>query len=515
MLKKTTALAAICVATAANKLSDWDVEIIDENNCSSKFCPKDELGRPDHVKIQEERSADAVGFCGSLSCSIPRLFELAELYKNFGVKTVAGGKHVENLPEETLRNNIDVVVFGDGEEAIRDILSAWQQDGRILDDIPGIAFLNQEQIVKTRERALIADLETLPFPDFGLLLYAKIKIYPVSWQRGCPYNCEFCAVKDSVRHCSAERLTANIIHLAVTRKARKFFIVDDHFGGNIHQKIERQKIFRLCELLENYQRTNNTNFRISIQIRIDAAKYPELLKAMRNAGIEMACIGYESPIDEELRAMRKGYSTQDMVGWTNIFRQLGFCVHGMFIFGYPEKDSDSGRPIISIEEKTRRFKNFIREAKIDTAQILLTVPLPGTELRDRLLEENRIFENIGWEYYDGQYPLFIPDDNIKPEELQEAVKKIMSGFYRLRHFWSVMTSLLLGFPLILGFASFSLLLLRVKYLTSAFKFWRKNFWRNQKMRFLGTFIIWKFTKNLETDGFLEKLAKAKKSATRD
>ena len=116
--KVTTALGPVCIATAAAKLENWDVEVIDENNCRSRFCPKDGKGRPDHAKLQQERPADVVGFYGSLSSTVPRLFDVAGLYKSLGATTVAGGKHVENLPEESLRNGIDVVVFGEGEYTI-------------------------------------------------------------------------------------------------------------------------------------------------------------------------------------------------------------------------------------------------------------------------------------------------------------------------------------------------------------------------------------------------------------
>lgn len=113
--KVTTSLGPICVATAANKLEKWDVEVIDENNCGSRFCPKDINGYPDHIKLQKERPADVVGFYGSLTSVIPRLYKLAALYKSLGVKTVTGGKHVEHLPEEALSNNIDVVFGGNRE----------------------------------------------------------------------------------------------------------------------------------------------------------------------------------------------------------------------------------------------------------------------------------------------------------------------------------------------------------------------------------------------------------------
>ena len=101
---KTTSVGPIYVATSASKLESWDVEVIDENNCHGKFFPRNKNNRLDHIALQKERPADVVGFYGSISSTIPRLYELAKLYKTLGAKTVAGGKHVENLPEEALAN---------------------------------------------------------------------------------------------------------------------------------------------------------------------------------------------------------------------------------------------------------------------------------------------------------------------------------------------------------------------------------------------------------------------------
>jgi hypothetical protein len=71
-----------------------------------------------------------------------------------------------------------------------------------------------------------------------------------------------------------------------------------------------------------------------------------------------------------------------MQSLVRVFRRSGFTVHGMFIFGYPMPPGvEFSMPL---RERVQRFKNFIRRAKIDTAQVLLPVPLPGTALRRRL-----------------------------------------------------------------------------------------------------------------------------------
>ncbi len=497
--KVTTALGPVCVATSAAKVADWDVEVIDENNCRNRLCPKDKQGRPDHVKLQKERPADIVGFYGSLTSTIPRLYELAELYSSWGVVTIAGGKHIENMTDEAIENGVDIIVYGEGEYTIREILAA--DDGGSIEDIKGITCRKNGKTVTTEPRELINDFTVLPFPDFNLVRYAKIKIYPINRSRGCNMNCEFCAVKDPTRCDTPEHMLAQIKHLVETRKAKKFFEVSDHFAS------DRDAAVQFCNLVSDYQCSIGKRLGFNIQTRITDAKYPELLDAMKRAGIYNVCIGFESPIDEELKAMRKGYTSKDMLQWTKEFHKRRFYVHGMFIFGYPKKKNQSHGPSLPLKEQIKRFRRFIRKGKIDTAQVLLTVPFPGTDLYERLKKEDRLFplENIGWEFYDGQFPLFIPDDGVTPEELQKAMHSIMSRFYSVYSFLNIFPPILLHFPLIVIPAAFTLLTLKVTYLKNAFLLWKKRYFRNPLLRVGGYITLRNWVRQFRKSHFTEGL----------
>jgi radical SAM superfamily enzyme YgiQ (UPF0313 family) len=500
--KVTTSLGPICVATAANKLEKWDVEVIDENNCGSRYCPKDVDGYPDHTRLQEVRSADVVGFYGSLTSVIPRLYKLAALYQSLGAKTVTGGKHVEHLPEEALSNNIDVVVLGEGENTIRDLLLTWQE-GESLENVAGIVFRKAGKIIKTARQPLINDFEEIPLPDFNLLRYAKMKVYPLARIRGCNMNCEFCVVKEKVRCSPPQHIIRQIAYLVETRKARSFFETSDHFAAN------RDDAITFCRMLRDYQKKVNVKISMTVQTRINDAQDTELLQAMKEAHIDDLAIGFESPIDEELKAMRKGYLSKDMIRWTRTLHQHGFFIHGMFIFGYPKKTT-SGHGL-TLEKKTRRFYTFIKKAKIDTLQILLTVPLPGTELRKRLEKEGRIYsqEHIGWEYYDGQFPLFEPDDNTTPEELQQAAKRIMSRIYSPKRLLEIFFNIIIRFPFMVFLSTVSILSFRVKYIIKAFIRWKQGYFRNSLVRFGGYILLKKWVKEFNKDKFLESLARTR------
>ena len=489
--KKTTALGPVCVASSANEMEGWDVEVIDENNLR-RYGPRGDSAGADHEFLQRYRPADVVGIYGGLTSTIPRLYEIARFYKNKGIVTIAGGQHfVEDTIVEALNSCIDYVVVGEGEETIKELLRAIEgrQD---TSGIKGIAYLDNGKVIRTPTRAHITDFKKLPLPDFSLVRYAKIKVYPVGRIRGCGMDCEFCTVKGKPRSSSPERLLECISFLLETHDARHFFIVDDLFGQ------QREETIRFCTMLRDYQKNIGKRLGLIVQIRLDKAKDPELLSAMRQAGINTVAIGFESPIDEELKAMNKHIKSEDMLALTKIFHKFGFLVHGMFIFGYPLKEGVNFQ--MSAGERIKRFKSFIRKAKIDTIQTLLPTPLPGTELRHRLVSQNRVYpiQVVGWEYYDGNFPLFEPDHPMTAEEMQDSIRKIMGKFYQFKYM----------FMLGLHIVSFPALVFFLHNIRSGWGRWYRP-WRNNLVRFGGWIIMKRWASEFKKDTFHKRLQKAK------
>jgi|GEM_PF-123380 len=556
--KRTTALGPILVASSANKVPGWKVEVIDENNCSRRTWPPNAAdGHIDHELLQKKRPADIVGIYGSMSSSMPRAYQLAKFYKSQGVITVTGGFHVAALPEEALANGFDLVAFDGGEKAIIEIMRAYDLlcEANGLKDNPephaGETFLDYA-ISSRFESAQSAGVGTIdlakmlsnywrtisdaaykngeaiernppaklracrlqPLADFGLLLYARMKVFPINWRRGCPFNCEFCAVKEKPDFVPAEEFLTRVAHLVNKFQARDFFIVDDHFGGNLNDPEEHTLALQTLKLLADYQKKIGRRLSFTIQIRINIAEDRELITAMKAAGIDTVCIGYESPITEELRDMRKGYSADDMVHWTKLWHKAGFFVHGMFIFAYPHKLEEKREPNetakAELMAKSLRLKSFIKEAKIDTIQILLAVPLPGTELRDRLEKEGRLLpmERLGWEYYDGQFPLYDPLDGTTPEDLQAAGRWLMHDFYGFRNITHVFWNWIFHFPRIVFPSVVTLATFRVKWIKQAYINWRDKHHRNAWIRAGGWFVVKEWLRKFKESDFPERLKKA-------
>lgn len=176
----------------------------------------------------------------------------------------------------------------------------------------------------------------------------------------------------------------------------------------------------------------------TIQARLSLAEEPEVLDLMWQAGVRTAAIGFESPIPEELWAMRKPIAPQKMVEWTKIWKKHGFYVHAMFIFGYPippgkrQPLNAAGNPM-SARERAQAFWRFLKAANPDTIQVLALTPIPGTEDWEFLDKENRIFKELGWAAWDGLHVVFQPDEGMSPQEVQDEVVRLHRKFYAFHY----------------------------------------------------------------------------------
>ncbi len=406
------------VGASVRQTLGWDVEIIDENNYR---------GRLNHAELQNARPADVVGFYGGLTSTAPRLYELARLYAGLGVLTIAGGGHVDALPEEALDAGVTVVIRGEGEKSVPEVLTALEES-ESLTSVPGIAFMEGGEVIITEPRPPVKELGNLPHPDLNMLANPEKRIVfaPICHSRGCIYRCEFCCVN---RLLGPPRVapTSHTIEQYSSLLAdgyRRYFFVDDNFACS------REKTLELCDEIARISGKLRVKPSITVQVRIDVAEDKELLAAMKRAGVRVLCLGIESPIEADLKEMRKGVCAGDMLKQIRTLRGEGFMLHGMFIFGYPIQSREVDVSGADYKGQARAFMDFIRRAKLDTIQVLKAVPIPGTRLFRRLKDAGRLLplDKVGWDKYDGNFMTFVPDGG-RLAELQEAGTGIMKRFY--------------------------------------------------------------------------------------
>jgi radical SAM superfamily enzyme YgiQ (UPF0313 family) len=394
------------------------------------------MGFVDHGFLQQSVPAKVALFYGGMSNSILRMFSVAQQYKKFGAVTIAGGSHVDALPEEALRSGIDIVVHGEGEVAIQEILEKIVKDRDVRLDtqelaaVKGISVLGKDgKYLFTGKREPIADLDGLKDVDLTLVKFLEKRwsAIPINKGRGCNYSCEFCVVNKQYgkyKSSSVDKAMRQVIKYS-DLGYKFFFFTDDNFAQNPLSTIE------LCSRIGDYKRKFNKKIELMVQVRTEVAENDALIEAMRFAGVKTLAIGYESPINEELKLMKKGVTVEKLVERSRKLSRY-FYLHGMFIFGYPSFKDSENKSSLTLDERASASERFFKKAGIDTVQVVNAVPLPGSLLRERLAAEGRILplEAVGWDKYDGQFLCYDPTpEGIDAYALQNIPRTLMKRWY--------------------------------------------------------------------------------------
>ncbi len=344
---------------------------------------KEDIFTPDYNFLK----ADVIGI-SILTPTANRGYEIAQKFPK--EKVIMGGVHASLLPDEALKFCRQVVV-GEAEDVIIDVV-----EGRRC-----------EPIVYGRP---VQDLDSLPYPDFTLIHgYKKTPtVTPISTSRGCPFDCSFCSVTKIFGRKYRFRSAENVIAEMSCRKARSFFFCDDNFAANP---------VRSRQLMDLMMRKNYGGW--ACQVRCDVAENKPLLDHMARAGCRLVCVGFESVNPKTLEAYQKNQTLSEIVNAIRSFHKRHIKVHGMFVLG-GEDDNKA-----SVWETLR----FALKEKIDTIQMSILTPFPGTKVHEELEKEHRIFSK-DWSLYDGQHIVFTPK-LLSAKALQVNVLKAYAKFYSL------------------------------------------------------------------------------------
>ncbi|MDP2682752.1 MAG: radical SAM protein [Deltaproteobacteria bacterium] len=362
---------------AALTPTDWDVEILD-----ARVKP-----------VDYDAKADLVGITG-FTAEMPGAYQIADNFRKKGVKVVMGGIHVSALPDEALQH-ADAVVIGEAE-------LVWHK--LLLD-------FKRGELKQKYKADKLCDMENMVIPRRNLLnreMYSGF--YTLQATRGCPFNCDYCAVTAFFGQEFRTRPVDEVIEEIKGFGSKKFFFMDDNIVGRPRYAKELfQKLIPLKVIWGS-------------QASITMAKDPELLNLYARSGGRYAFIGFESLSQKSLENLHKGWnSAKDYKEAIKKIHDAGINIIGSFVFGLDEDDS-------SVFKTTF---DFIMETNMDAAQFHILTPLPGTVTYGLLEKEGRIIDRDWARYHTGEV-VFQPK-GMTVEELQNGYYWIFRNTYTIKN----------------------------------------------------------------------------------
>ena len=281
------------------------------------------------------------------------------------------------------KTKADAVVIGEGEETIKELLSAVQNNTSFY-NVKGIAYPDGEKTITTSPRPLIKDIDTIPMPAYDLFpvqYYRLVReprttnsdfVMPVLTGRGCHFKCNFCYRMDAGLR---ERKNANIIneikHLQKEYNINYFAFSDELLMSS------KKRVVSLCQDFIK----EGLNIKWNCSGRLNYAS-PEVIKIMKQAGCVFINYGIECYDDNMLRKMKKCLTTEQIrIGIENTLNE-GLSPGFNIIFGNIGEGA----------EELQKGVDFL--LKYDDGAQLRTIrpvtPYPGSPLYDYAIEKGMI-----------------------------------------------------------------------------------------------------------------------------
>ncbi len=304
------------------------------------------------------------------------------------VKIILGGPEVRNHKQKFLEYGADVIVFGEGEDTMLDLVKAFAATSMPdLNDMQGVAFKNGDEIIVMPDRVLIRDVNQLPFPNrkkIDLQLYFDtwknkhgFSMVNVSTMRGCPYSCKWCSravYGTSYRRRSPKLVVDEIEWLQQNYDFDMIWFVDDVFTIN-HKWLN-----------EFVQEVISRKVKVSYEIisRSDRVT-EEVLQLLKQSGCFRVWIGAESGSQKIIDAMDRRVKVEQVREAIRSVKTHGMEAGTFIMLGYPGED----------ESDIKETLAHLKYSNPDQYTITVAYPIKGTPLYNEV--ENIFTEQLPWE----------------------------------------------------------------------------------------------------------------------
>lgn len=316
----------------------------------------------------------------------PNVIEILRVAQEAGWKTVVGGPEPGAYPEEYLSAGADVIVFGEGELTMEELLPALRtgnagssQLTQALTGVRGIAFRAQDSSVhRTPPRPQISNLDAQPWPDREAV---DLERYVATWRkhhgtgsvsfitaRGCPYRCRWCS-HEVFGKTHRRRKPASVVDevewLLNRYHPDMAWIADDVFtihAGWLSQYAAEMKGRGLRIPFECISRADRLG--------------PQVMDILAELGCFRIWIGSESGSQRVLDAMERGVTVEEVRASVTLAKSRGIKAGMFLMWGY------EGEQLEDIEATVEHVKR----ADPDIFFTTVAYPIRGTPYFDAVSE---------------------------------------------------------------------------------------------------------------------------------
>jgi anaerobic magnesium-protoporphyrin IX monomethyl ester cyclase len=343
------------------------------------------------------------------------------------IPIVLGGAHPSVMPEKTLQEipDADFVIVNEGEETVVTLLSALQSS-KSFDNIKGLVFRKNSEIIMSSPPEPIEDIDSLPMPDRTLIdqsfyraqsfLSFSSNTASIYTSRGCPGRCVFCCsghrLRTRIRERSVKSIMKEINYLVETFGIDYLLIKDDTFT------LRKSRVEDFCDAIKK----EHPKIKWHCMGRVNTVDY-NLLSKMKRAGLHDIFFGIESGNDDILKKAKKGITTKAVRSAVSACKDLNIRTYGAFILGLP------GDTVETINQTI----DFACSLPLTLAGFSILIPYPGTQVfedyyeigKNEKIDYSSFIASTGIHYTPNYTGLI----GLKPSDLPELVSNAQKRFY--------------------------------------------------------------------------------------
>jgi len=343
--------------------------------------------KTDYIDYLDNTVPSVVGIYCNLMTKL-NVLEMIRLAKDRGKIVILGGPEPASYTEEFINTGADVVVIGEGEQTMRELMEEIPISGvHKLHHVTGIAFKDENgEVVHTPPRTMISDLDTVPFPDRDAI---DIHQYIDTWQkhhghgsvslitaRGCPYTCTWCS-HGVYGFTHRRRTPANVVdEIRMIREkynpdmlwfADDVFTINYKWFNEYYSEMKRMGIRIPFECISRPDRVNE-----------------DILHKMADLGCFRIWFGSESGSQRILDSMSRRVQTEEIRTMTATAQRYGIEIGLFVMLGY------DGETTADIEKTIEHLKH----TQPDTFLTTVAYPIRGTDYYERV--QDRITTKLPW-----------------------------------------------------------------------------------------------------------------------